>query len=693
LISKINNNLNLIWVGIFLFLLAVVAPWFNLTVSSHELVKSYFAGFGIALLMFISLIYKYNNTEITLKINYIKISLFTLFIFGTSSFLWSINFDFTFNKWLLWLTAVCSFILALNLSTSHDNLIRLTWGLILAAGTIAVIGILQYLFDPFTLTQAAIPGSTFGNKNIVSQVLVLILPLSYFLMLSKKVEGLKIWFLAVITAFIFVFIFYATSRAAWIVTFIEVLLIIFYLIINRRKVSNWCFWNSNKRNATIFGLLLTLLLTNISADGFTFFLTIASDNINSIQESASDISSPRYQIWQTALNIFVDSPIIGTGLGSFSQNLGNEGYATWTINNTFRAHNDLLELAVELGLIGIFIFLSVVFSIIYSIFHILNKNSGEIHFFYYLVFVALIGSFINLQFSFPYQMPVPTLIFGLYCGLISKQIDSNIEPIKTVSFSISKIYKKIFLVILSTLILLLFFFTYVKWIVAYNQLNRINSLGQFDQIEVIETPIYHSGMQYILYSLGGRYFKKGNFIQSQAIDKQFLKIWPNHLDVLFREAYAEHKLGKNSYALKLSEKLKELEPQGLYNGYIVEMFVYSSTNDLNKLEQTFKELLSQPEQFLKLNDDTYRFLIFFTLASNNLSKHAPLLYEKFIDSHGYSCEVENNLAIHYFNLENFISSVKHIKRTIGKYQKCLNPELIRLLNEKNLIDQKKYLLL
>ena len=691
--QKINNNLNTLWVGFFLFLLAISAPWFNLTVSSHELVKSYFASFGIALLMLASLIYKSYNSKINFKINYIKLSLFSLFLFGTASFFWSLNFDFTFNKWLLWLTALFSFILALNLSTSHDNLIRLTWGLVFSAGTIATIGILQYLFDPFSLTQAAIPSSTFGNKNIASQVLILILPLSYFLMLSKKVEGLKIWLLAVITAFIFVYIFYASSRAAWIVTFIEVLLIIFYLIINRRKVSDWCFWDSNKRNATIFGLLLILLLTNISSDGFTFFLTIASDNIGSIKESASDISSPRYQIWQTALNIFVDSPIIGTGLGSFSQNLGNEGYATWIINNTFRAHNDLLELAVELGLIGIFIFLSVVFSIIYSIFHILNKNFGEIHFFYYLVFVALIGSFVNLQFSFPYQMPVPTLIFGLYCGLISKQIDSNIGPIKTVSFSISKIYKKIFLVLLSTLILLLFFFTYVKWIIAYNQLNKINILGQFDQIEVIETPIYHSGMQYILYSLGGRYFNKGNFIQSKALDKQFLKLWPKHLDVLFRAAYAEHKLGQNPNALELAKKLKKLEPQGLYNGYIVEMFVYSSTNDLNKLEQTFQELLSQPEQFLKLNDDTYRFLIFFTLASNNLSKHAPLLYEKFIEWHGYSCEVENNLAIHYFNLENFISSVKHVKQTIGKEQKCLNPELIRLLSEKNLIDKKKYLLL
>jgi exopolysaccharide production protein ExoQ len=689
--QKINNNLKTLWVGILLFLLAISAPWFNLTVSSHELVKSYFAAFGIALLMLASLIYKSHNSEINFKINYIKISLFTLFIFGTSSFLWSINFDFTFNKWLLWLTAAFSFIFALNLSTSHNNLIRLSWGLILAAGTIAIIGILQYLFNPFSLTQHSIPGSTFANKNIATQVLVLILPMCCFLMLNKKVSELQVWILAFIISFIFAFIFYSASRAAWVVTFTEILLILLYFILNRAKITDWGLWNKNKRNATIFSAILILFLINLSADGFTFFLTIASDNISSITERSSDITSPRYRIWQTTLNMFVDSPIIGTGLGSFSQNLGNEGYATWIINNTFRAHNDLLELAVELGLIGIFIFLSVVFSIIYSIFHILNKNTGEIHCFYYLVFVALIGSFVNLQFSFPYQMPVPIVIFGLYCGLIAKQIDSNIEPIKIVSFSISKIHKKIFLVLLSTLILLLFFFTYVKWIIAYNQLNKINSLGQFDQIEVIETPIYHSGMQYILYSLGGRYFNKGNFIQSKAIDTQFLKVWPNHLDVLFRAAYAEHKLGQNPNALELAKKLKKLEPQGLYNGYIVEMFVYSSINDLNKLELTFQELLSQPEQFLRLNDDTYRFLIFFTLASNNLSKYAPLLYEKFIEHHGYSCEVENNLAIHYFNSDNFIDSVKHVKRTISQEQKCLNTELIRLLSEKNLIDQKKYL--
>ena len=264
---------------------------------------------------------------------------------------------------------------------------------------------------------------------------------------------------------------------------------------------------------------------------------------------------------------------------------------------------------------------------------------------------------------------------------------------------IKAVHKKIIFVVSSVLIITIFYSTYFNWIKLYNQLDEINISGNLKQIQVVEkTPIYHSGIPYILNNLGGRYFNKGNFKQSYTIDKQLLKLWPNHLDVLFRVAYAEHKLNRNDQALELAKRLKRLEPEGLYNGYIVEMFVYSSTNDLNKLEQTFKELLSQPEQFLKLNDDTYRFLIFFTLASNNLSKHAPLLYEKYIENHGYSCEVENNLAIHYFNLENFISSAKHVKRTIGKRydrnrneKKCLNSELIRLLGEKNLIDQKKYL--
>jgi len=687
-----NNTLNVFWVGVLLIALAVAAPWFNLTVSSPELVKSYFASFGVSLLMFLSLYYKCNNTEVNLKINYIKLSLFLLFIFGTLSIFWSINFDFSVSKWLLWLIAAFSFVLALNLSIENNSLIKLSWGLIITAGVIAVIGILQYLLDPFNLAQNSAPASTFGNKNIAIQPIILILPLSIFLLLSKQVQNLKAWALITITSLVVVYIFYATTRSAWLAVSIELLLIALYLIANRIKLSEWIDWNKNKSYATIFGILIILVLINLSPSSFSINIADSSETIYSLTDSVSGqaitSTSLRYEIWQTALNMFYDSPVIGTGLGSYSQNLASEGYATWVINNTTHPHNDLLELAVELGLIGLVIFITVAISLTIGIVKIINNTSSDVNFFYYLLFTALIGSFINMLFSSPYQMAFPLLLFGLYSGLIAKQVDSAIGSSKIIIFPLKVAYKKIILGIGTTLIVIIFYFTYYFWINTYNQLEKINISKDFKQIEIVETPIYHGGIPGILYSLGGSYFQNGRYNESSQIDKQLLKVWPNHLDALWRLGFAKHKLNQNNEALEIAEKLKKLEPQGLYYSYIIKLFVYSSSQEFTKFLDTYNELFTQPEEFLKLNNDWYRYLLFFTLTINDLSKDAPILYDKYKEYWGYLCEVENNIAIHYFNLEQFELSAQHTMEAINKNGACLNPQLIKLLDEKGLITKK-----
>jgi nucleoid-associated protein YejK len=151
---------------------------------------------------------------------------------------------------------------------------------------------------------------------------------------------------------------------------------------------------------------------------------------------------------------------------------------------------------------------------------------------------------------------------------------------------------------------------------------------------------------------------------------------------------AKHKLNENNEALEIAEKLKKLEPEGLYNSYFVKMFVYSSTQEKNKFHQTFNELLSQPEKFLKLSADSYRLLLFFTLSSEDLSQQAKIIYDKYKQYWGYLCEVENNIAIHYFNLEQFKLSAQHTMEAINKNGNCLNPQLIKLLDEKGLITIK-----
>jgi O-antigen ligase len=684
--SRINKNLNIHWLGIFLLFIAIVAPWFNLYISNHDIVKSYSSFFGVSLLMFLTLYFKCQIPGIFLQVNYIKLSLSILFLFGAMSTFWAVNLDFAIGKFLLWVIVGFSFILALNLSLTSQSMTKFAWYLTISAGIIGFIGLLQYFINPFSLTQAISPASTFGNKNMATQVLVLLFPMSIFLLLSERTKGLLTWVLSLLTAIVIAYIVLTGTRAAWLSIIVQILFITLYLFLRRRKTSQSINWNQNKLVASIFSLAIILVVINLDPNGeFKNSFIEITERVVATGSSSDNSSTQRFQIWNTALKMIYDAPFFGTGLGSYSQNLGNEGYATWTINNTFRVHNDLIELVVELGLIGFMLFLSVVISITLCCIKILQESNAQIHLFFLMIFSCLIGSFINLQFSFPYQMAVPLLLFGLYSGFIAQYTDQIISPIKNIQLSISTNVKKLLLVISATIFLIISYLTYFQWIVAYDKFDRITRTANFELLDILNTPVYEQKNQFMLYSLGGNYFNKGNYIKSILIDSKFLEFWPNHLDVLYRAAYANHKIGKNSDAIKMAKKLKLIEPDGLYNSYIVEMFVFANTNNITKLEETFEQLLSESDEFLKLNDDTYRLMIYFTLASKKLGKYAPELYEKYIKEHGYSCEVENNIAIHYFNKEDFNMASIHVNKTIDKDQNCLNLELVRLLAEKGLL--------
>ncbi len=118
------------------------------------------------------------------------------------------------------------------------------------------------------------------------------------------------------------------------------------------------------------------------------------------------------------------------------------------------------------------------------------------------------------------------------------------------------------------------------------------------------------------------------------------------------------------------------------------MFVYSFSQETAKFLETYNELYNQPEEYLKLNNDWYRYLLFFNLVSKDLSQHALKNYDKYKQYWGYLCEVENNIAIHYFNLEQFELSAQHAMEAIKRNGVCLNPQLIKLLDEKGLIVTK-----
>ncbi|WP_338667639.1 O-antigen ligase family protein [Pseudodesulfovibrio methanolicus] len=66
----------------------------------------------------------------------------------------------------------------------------------------------------------------------------------------------------------------------------------------------------------------------------------------------------RLDIWENGLVLFMENPILGTGLGTFRVAEGSvNGGSAWR-----KAHNTYLEIAVELGLPGLIAFLGMIFS-------------------------------------------------------------------------------------------------------------------------------------------------------------------------------------------------------------------------------------------------------------------------------------------------------------------------------------------
>ena len=148
-------------------------------------------------------------------------------------------------------------------------------------------------------------------------------------------------------------------------------------------------------------------------------------------------------------------------------------------------------------------------------------------------------------------------------------------------------------------------------------------------------------------------------------------------------------MGHNKESLQYAKKLEKIEPQGLYGNYIIKLFVYSLEKNEVKFLQTYNELLSKPEHLLSIDKNTYLHLLFFTLESKELSKYAPMLYKKYNQYHPYSCDVENNIAVHYFNNEEFERSANYVKKVLERNNslesKCLNPMMLKLLKEKKLL--------
>lgn len=183
--------------------------------------------------------------------------------------------------------------------------------------------------------------ATFIHYNIYGGYINLFLPFSIAFIFFQKNFSLKDTILWIITGVIMVAaLALSLSRGAW-VAFFSVM--VFYVILKGNKKLYFI---------ALILLLLTTILLPLVAPNFIFVRFVSMFNYN------SDIAIlHRFNLWKSCFNMFISSPLIGTGTGNFDWVYpahAIKGLSYSLVAN--HANNMYINILAETGLLGFLTF-------------------------------------------------------------------------------------------------------------------------------------------------------------------------------------------------------------------------------------------------------------------------------------------------------------------------------------------------
>lgn len=234
----------------------------------------------------------------------------------------------------------------------------------------------------------------FSNRNVTAALYLLQLPFLIYLIVELKNKFLKVCLFLLGLLVVYV-LFLLASRTSYVVMFILITANILLFFVKKEKLK--VYFNS------FSGYLTSILLIGLLISYFSLGSENDANPVNRLQsiEIGETSANTRLRYYTFAVKDFVSSPIIGYGLGNFkiiSIERDKENINSYTIPYTM--HNDFLEVAVELGLIGLLLFLGIFIYPVYSIYMMHGVKNLKIEHFVLLSSLLIYVADSNLNFPF-----------------------------------------------------------------------------------------------------------------------------------------------------------------------------------------------------------------------------------------------------------------------------------------------------
>jgi len=331
---------------------------------------------------------------------------------------------------------------------SDNRLKTLMTSIVAASVMVFVFGyiIKFYLHEAFdlTFTRHILENiSTLGNPHFYSQYLMLIIPLCFLTIYWFKNFYLRVCF-SIITVTLFYHFIKLRSFGSWVAIATAALLFIGVLAWNNRpKLNQGHLFNVRKKYA-VTGLLILLSIILLYSpimnvfDDFGMPLDLNSKVNSVIRNIGSEVedtmatqlehssSYSRIRLWSSSIDMIKSSPVAGIGLNNFqleypkfqkysSLNDSEIGYFVLVK----RAHNEFIQVWIELGIGGFILFFIILYLIVRSCFGAARKATNDFQKWTITALSIGIMSMIILSLvSFPFQMPVSAFLFWMFAGLV-----------------------------------------------------------------------------------------------------------------------------------------------------------------------------------------------------------------------------------------------------------------------------------
>lgn len=431
------------------------------------------------------------------------------------------------------------------------------WGINIICFLQACYGLLQFVdWLPPNHPKFAITGS-FDNPAGFAVVLAMGFPIGLNLFLkAKKIERyLVVTGLVVIALAIFI----SGSRTGILAILISsfVFLLLQTNIIDKFK---------ELRHYKLFTIL-----------GLTFILTGSF----ALYHQKKDSANGRLLIWKVSSEMIKDKPILGHGYGAFQANYmdyqaeyfknnPNSKFAQLA-DNVKHPFNEFIKVAVEFGIVGSIVVLSLFLFVLWKIIKSHNENRG-------LVLSGLVSFFVLACFSYPLQYIVVWLMHAFYLALILpfKEIRIRNTPVSIIARGI---------VVITCSVLLFGIYQHVHAEIRWKTIAVCSLRGNTEEMLPEYEKLYSTLLMqnpYFLYNYGAEL----NFVEMFDRSIDILTKCQRHfndydLQMLLADNY--HKKGEIEKAIQIYEHASNMVPcrfLPLYN--LFEVYKGTSPTDMAK---------------------------------------------------------------------------------------------------------------